>query len=227
MEDEKTLKWELQWNAKKAFVKSLIKAKKEFTDIHKNLKAQYGKHADLADVIAATEPALNKHGLVILQGMEDRHLVTRLMHEDGHSETFSREIPPPSGHNLNHSEAGATTYFRRYDQLAITNQQPRGEDTDGVSNWGAGAGNRAHATPVDEIRKDGQLTKKEGNMIYAKAMNAGWNAAELTAWLNQNFGIEHTTKVPYAKFKAVCEYFDNEKNHKQVDSGFAPPQEDF
>ena len=80
-------------------ISALIKAKAEFQPIHKNktnphYKSQY---ADLDSVLDAVTPALNNHGLAIIQlvGIVDGKTVleTRLYHDSG--EFTSSVFPLP------------------------------------------------------------------------------------------------------------------------------------
>jgi hypothetical protein len=204
---------EVEWEAKKAFIKALIQAKKEFKEIKKTEAGVHGsKHADLADVIEATEPALNKYGLITVQGMRGRLLVTKLIHEDGWEECFERELPPAQGNNLNHADGGATTFFRRYDLQAILTIQPSGEDSDGSfgqqDTWvGGNSRNVSNSS-------GGSISEKQLNRLYAIAKTSGWNVAQVTAFCLDNFDKEPSQLNWKTDYEKVCKYFEETKNDR-------------
>ena len=190
--------------SKKAFVRALIEAKKEFKKIVKDHKGVHNsKHATLDSCIDACEPALNKHGLVSIQFMKGKSLVTKLMHVDGHEEGGIHDLPLEAGsNNPNHSEGGAMTYFRRYDFLALVNQQPEGEDTDGVAF--SGAANVSRGTP-------GKISEKQLSRLYAIATKGGWDAASVAGLVD-----EKLQKLPADicwgdEYDRTCAYFENNR----------------
>lgn len=81
------------------------------------------KYADLAELIAATRPALAANGLSVMQKptFADRGYVieTVLMHESGHAITAEMPIPPFSG-DLK-AYGASLTLLRRYAYAAILN----------------------------------------------------------------------------------------------------------
>ncbi|MEH1780248.1 MAG: ERF family protein [Nostoc sp.] len=103
-------------------ISALIKAKAEFQPIHKNktnphYKSQY---ADLDSVLDAVTPALNAHGLAIIQlvGIVDGKTVleTHLYHESGE---FSKSVFPLPETSDPQKIGSALTYARRYSLCAI------------------------------------------------------------------------------------------------------------
>ncbi len=60
--------------------KALIQFQKDVDKIEKNARANYGKFADLANVLSTVTPALNKNGLALTQTYLDDSLVTTLHH---------------------------------------------------------------------------------------------------------------------------------------------------
>ena len=104
--------------------------------IHKNSKAQYGKYADLADVLSAISTPLADAGLAVTQTFtvaEGQTLLrTTLRHIGG--ETVDSDMPlveAPSRGNPLHSWGGSVSYQRRYALLAILNLAAGMEDDDG------------------------------------------------------------------------------------------------
>jgi hypothetical protein len=114
-------------------ISALIKAKAEFQPIHKNktnphYKSQY---ADLDSVLDAVTPALNTHGLAIIQlvGIVDGKTVleTHLYHESGE---FSKSVFPLPETSDPQKIGSALTYARRYSLCAILSVVAD-EDNDG------------------------------------------------------------------------------------------------
>ncbi|MEH2029785.1 MAG: ERF family protein [Nostoc sp.] len=114
-------------------ISALIKAKAEFQPIHKNktnphYKSQY---ADLDSVLDAVTPALNAHGLTIIQlvGIVDGKTVleTRLYHDSGENTCSVFPLPETSDPQ---KIGSALTYARRYSLCAILSVVAD-EDNDG------------------------------------------------------------------------------------------------
>jgi hypothetical protein len=122
---------------------SLAKFQKEVRTIFANESAQYGKYADLSEVLSAVTPALNSNGLVMFQTFthtpEMRQvLVTTLAHKNGAFVKSSAPLILDGGRgNALHTWGGATTYQRRYACLAILGLSVGIPDDDGQ-----------HATPL-------------------------------------------------------------------------------
>lgn len=89
------------------------------------------KYADLGAVVEACLPALNKHGIAVIQPMTDgetgRCVVTTFIHESG--ETLSCPIPLIVAKNDMQGLGSAMTYARRYGLMALAGIAP--EDDDG------------------------------------------------------------------------------------------------
>lgn len=89
------------------------------------------KYADLGAVVEACLPALNKHGIAVIQPMTDgeggRAVVTTFIHESG--ETLSCPIPLIVAKNDMQGLGSAMTYARRYGLMALAGIAP--EDDDG------------------------------------------------------------------------------------------------
>lgn len=89
------------------------------------------KYADLASVMAACLPALNKNGICVLQPICDeegkRYVKTVLAHESG--ETLECRVELIVGKNDMQGYGSAVTYARRYGLMAMAGVAP--EDDDG------------------------------------------------------------------------------------------------
>lgn len=89
------------------------------------------KYADLASVMAACLPALNKHGICVVQPIYDedgkRYVKTVLAHESG--ETLECRVELIVGKNDMQGYGSAVTYARRYGLMAMAGVAP--EDDDG------------------------------------------------------------------------------------------------
>jgi hypothetical protein len=89
------------------------------------------KYADLSSVTEACMPALNKHGIAVVQTLTEsefgRSVVTRFIHESG--ETVDCPIPLILGKNDMQGLGSAITYARRYGLMSLAGIAP--EDDDG------------------------------------------------------------------------------------------------
>jgi hypothetical protein len=89
------------------------------------------KYADLASVMAACLPALNKHGIAVIQPTYDdetgRWVKTILLHESG--DTLECRVPLIVAKNDMQGYGSAVTYARRYGLMSMAGIAP--EDDDG------------------------------------------------------------------------------------------------
>lgn len=106
----------------KHLIASLIKFQKEVKPIPKNkINPHYkSKYAELSVVIDVCQPALNNHGLAVIQTLktapEDNLLITHLLHESG--ESISSEVYLPRIQDPQ-KLTSAITYLRRASYLSI------------------------------------------------------------------------------------------------------------
>lgn len=104
------------------------------------------KYADLANVCAACLPALNRHGIAVIQPPYDdengnRYVKTVFVHASG--ETLECRVPLIVGKNDMQGYGSAVTYARRYGLMAMAGIAP--DDDDGNA--------AAAAAPKQESRK--------------------------------------------------------------------------
>jgi hypothetical protein len=146
-----------------ALLKALIAAQKEFGAIIRGEENQaykrgggFSKYADLATVVEATQPALLKNGLTIIQHVQGHHetretiVTTTLFHESGQFIESDLSVPSVNqqGRFDPQTVASASTYARRYAWQGITGTAP--EDDDG--NKASGIGSHAEAKAVGEAK---------------------------------------------------------------------------
>ena len=80
--------------------KALIGFHKAVDKIDKNARANYGKFADLANVLSTVTPPLHANGLAITQTFDDQSLVTTLHHTSGETISSSCQLMICDGRNL-------------------------------------------------------------------------------------------------------------------------------
>lgn len=109
--------------------KKLFKAKQEIGAISKDSSNPFfkSKYFDINSLIQHVEPILTKHGLMLLQPLENGKVVSQILNpDDGESVYSSIELP-----NLNDPQkmGSAVTYYRRYTLQSLLALQA--EDDDG------------------------------------------------------------------------------------------------
>lgn len=149
--------------------KAFCKAQAEFNGARKDSvnPAFRSKYADLSSVIEATQEALNKNGVAIMQAPQlDGQLVTittRLQHESGQFYESDLSLPAVMRDRFDAQSVGsAITYGCRYSMQSIL-CVPR-EDDDG--NLASGTGSKEAAQAVAK-RKIEEHEAKEPNHIPA------------------------------------------------------------
>jgi hypothetical protein len=94
--------------------KALIQFQKDVDKIEKNARANYGKFADLANVLSTVTPALLKNDLVLVQTFLEDSLVTTLRHVSGEEISSVCKLVLSEGRNKTQEWGKAVTYQRRY-----------------------------------------------------------------------------------------------------------------
>tara|TARA_R110000737_G_C14270504_1_gene430336 strand:- start:28 stop:549 length:522 start_codon:yes stop_codon:yes gene_type:complete len=112
--------------------KQLLKVQLEVGAISKDSKNPFfkSKYFDINKLIEVVNPVLSKHGLVLLQPIEDNKVVSRLF--DAESEKFVEswlELP-----NLTDPQkiGSAISYYRRYTLSSLLGLQAEDEDGNGL-----------------------------------------------------------------------------------------------
>ena len=94
--------------------KALIQFHKDVDKIEKNARANYGKFADLANVLSTVTPALLKNDLVLTQEFLQDSLTTTLRHVSGETIISVCDLILSEGRNKTQEWGKAVTYQRRY-----------------------------------------------------------------------------------------------------------------
>lgn len=124
---------------------ALAAAQSEFGPVRKNGKANYGKYATLDEILSATRPALNRHGIFLCQKVEaaDGGLtVETLLCHKGETLTSGKLFMPITavkGGNAAQAMGSARTYACRYSLASFLGIAADDDDD------GAGAGRRQEA----------------------------------------------------------------------------------
>jgi hypothetical protein len=144
---------------------ALLAARREFDPVLKDLQNPHfkSKFASLSSVLAATDSALAKYGLCLIQYTRVREngavlLITELVHVETNGTISSEYLLTPCKPNDPQAMGGALTYARRYSALAILGVAP--EDDDGETAAGRGRDrqkkprrNRDQPTALDAARE--------------------------------------------------------------------------
>ena len=99
--------------------KALIGFHKAVDKIEKNARANYGKFADLANVLSTVTPALHANGLAIVQTFLEDSLITTLHHESGETLSSSCKLIICEGRNMTQEWGKAVTFQRRYSIVSL------------------------------------------------------------------------------------------------------------
>lgn len=121
-------------------IQALCKVQQELKPVLKNQEADIGRfkyaYADLSQVLEQAMPILNKHGIALIQTIEnDRasghiELHTILAHTSG--QNITSKAPLILKENTPQALGSAITYMRRYSLMAMIGMVAQEEDDDGA-----------------------------------------------------------------------------------------------
>jgi hypothetical protein len=174
-----------------AFAKAFVAAQKDCESVKKaNTNDHFkSKYADLAACVEAIIPALNKHGIGVMQFPKfDGELVTvetSLIHESGATVNGALSMrptrPDPQG------VGSAITYARRYSLLAMVGAAPEDDDGNAASTPAV----RAPAAPVKRI------TQGDAEVLRDFAEDVGADLGKFCKFLK----IENLNQLPADRFE--------------------------
>jgi hypothetical protein len=195
-------RWDMA-QAKKAFNAAIAKFKAKPPEILKNVDVKYGntsyKHEDLAQLLAAVDPALAEHGLwARFKVNSDNALVTVtcvIGHADGYSEDDNRLSAAPDtsgGKNAVQAIGSAVSYLQRYTLKSALGMAAAREDD------GRGAGKGIN---------DARITEAQADTIYAIFKANPKISAEKFLQLA---GAGSITDIMAVKFESAMQYLNKQ-----------------
>lgn len=134
MTDQKPVDTESATPSHRTIAAALAAAQSEMGRAKKSANNPHfkSKYADLDSVCDAAMPALNRHGIAVVQPMQrdgdDWYVVTRFVHGES-GETMETPVPLIFGKRDMQGLGSAMTYARRYGLMALAGIAP--EDDDG------------------------------------------------------------------------------------------------
>ncbi len=147
-----------------AIAEAMVSAQAEFGAAIKDSAnpAYRSKYADLSACIEATQKALNKHGIAVMQAPQlDGQMVTittRLQHKSGQWYESDLTLPAVQRERFDSQSVGsAITYGRRYSLQAILNLAT----TDDDGNAASGIGSHEAAQAVGKAKAEEYKKKRE------------------------------------------------------------------
>lgn len=168
----------------KSIAAALAKAQAEMGNALKDSDNPHfkSKYADLASVRDACLPALNRHGIAVIQPFVEtelgRAVKTVLLHESG--ETLECAVPVILGKQDMQGLGSAITYARRYGLLSMAGIAPEDDDGNAAA---ASVRENPTASALKDAWTQGVLdsipetaTQREKAEAFAKAMVRDFNA---------------------------------------------------
>lgn len=114
--------------------KKLLEAKKEMNAITKDSKNPFfkSKYFDVNKLLSEVEPILQKHGLLLLQPIQENKVYTMIYDSENGNDFIESEIALP---NIQDPQklGSAITYFRRYTLQSLLGLQAEDDDANTAS----------------------------------------------------------------------------------------------
>jgi hypothetical protein len=114
------------------FYENLFAAKKEIGKISKDSTNPFfkSKYFDINSLLEHVEPILNRHGLFVVQPIEDDVVTSKIINEDGFGIASGMRLPQiPDPQKM----GSAITYYRRYTLQSLLALQAEDDDGNGAS----------------------------------------------------------------------------------------------
>jgi hypothetical protein len=127
-----TVKKEGELSSPVPMYRKLWTAKQQMGKIHKNSKAQHSKYADLNAVLDACEQILLDNGLMILQPIQDPHIITQIIDVDS-GERIESVMSIPPGVTNPQQIGSLISYYRRYSLISLLSMAATDDDGEAAS----------------------------------------------------------------------------------------------
>jgi hypothetical protein len=176
----------------KELLTALVKAKTAFLPIAKDKSNPHykSKYASLDGVLAAVEPALHANELVVVQTIEEAHLVTRLYHTSGQS--LESRIPIPVGINDPQKLGSAITYSRRYSVCSLLSVTAD-EDDDGSN----------AKLPKPAINQAQDEIESHKTAVQECMAELGWDKGQKETW-SKSISAQPASKWTLTEWKTAA-----------------------
>jgi len=176
--------------------KALIGFHKAVDKIEKNARANYGKFADLANVLSTVTPALHANGLAITQTFLEDSLVTTLHHTSGETLNSTVKLYIQDGRNITQEWGKAVTYQRRYAICSILGIVAD-MDTDAESEAPASAKTTPAQTKPANVQKAVMSQAFQAGQKAIKAAKTLDSLSDLSKRVADRFEKDDLTKQEY------------------------------
>lgn len=176
--------------------KALIGFHKAVDKIEKNARANYGKFADLANVLSTVTPALHANGLAITQTFLEDSLVTTLHHTSGETLNSTVKLYIQDGRNITQEWGKAVTYQRRYAICSILGIVAD-MDTDAESEAPASAKTTPAQTKPANVQKAVMSQAFQAGQKAIKAAKTLDSLSDLSKRVADRFEKNDLTKQEY------------------------------
>ena len=153
----------------------LWRAKQEIEAVKKNAKNPHFKnnYADINALIEAVEPVLLRYNLILIQPIENGHVVTRIIDcENGDSVESSMRLPEIQDPQR---VGSAVTYFRRYTLQSLMSLQAEDDDANTASQT-----IKQQKPKFPQDRFENGLTKVHNGELKPEAFKKALEGYELT-----------------------------------------------
>ena len=163
---------------------ALARAQGEFKPVPRDKEVKTGsyafRYAELGTILETIRPVLSKHGIAVIQPLDDGAIITELRHEGGG--VISARFPLPTVPANPQQLGSLITYLRRYCLVSLLGIATEDDDD----------GNQAAQTPA----KPKRITDSQRRRLFAIASEHGIDETRLRAIINTHTGDTSTSSIP-------------------------------
>lgn len=184
-----------------ALAAALAKAQGEFKAVARDKEVSTGsykfRYAELGTILESVRPVLSKHGIAVIQPLDEGAIITELRHEAGG--VISARFPFPSMPANVQQLGSLITYLRRYCLVSLLGIATEDDDDGG------------QAPPTAE-GKPKTISDSQRRRLFAIAQEHGLDETRLRAIIQTHTGDTTTSSITAETYDLIVAAVEDDNN---------------